>query len=178
MVAFALLTGLAIGSFLNVCIHRLPKDRSIVWPGSQCPGCAAAIVWYDNIPVLSWLWLRGRCRTCHAPISVRHPAVELVTAGLAALALLRFGPTSWAAVAFVFSCALLVVSLVDLDEGIIPDAVSLPGILIGLAVSALVPGGSGCGTRSRARAWSAASSGCWPPRIGARRESRASDSAT
>ncbi len=139
----ALLVGLAVGSFLNVCIHRIPAGLSVAWPGSRCPRCAAPIAWYDNVPLLSWLRLGGRCRSCHAAISARYPLVELVTAGLALLSVVRFGTTPWALVAFAFACALVVVSAIDLDHGIIPDAVSLPGILVGLAASALVPGGVG-----------------------------------
>lgn len=141
--ALALLVGLAIGSFLNVCIHRIPAGQSIVWPGSRCPTCAAPIAWYDNVPLVSWLRLGGRCRACHEPIAVRYPVVEALTGGLAVLSLARFGLTPWAGVAFAFSCAMLVVSIVDLDEGIIPDVISLPGILVGLGASALVPGGVG-----------------------------------
>jgi len=141
--ALALLVGLAIGSFLNVCIHRIPAGQSIVWPGSRCPTCAAPIAWYDNIPLLSWLRLRGRCRACRAAIPLRYPVVEALAGGLALLSVARFGLTSWAAVAFGFSCAMVVVSIIDLDQGIIPDVVSLPGILAGLSVSALVPGGVG-----------------------------------
>ena len=139
----ALIVGLAIGSFLNVCIHRIPAGQSIVWPGSRCPACAAPIVWYDNVPLLSWVRLGGRCRACRAPIAARYPVVEAVTGALALLSVARFGIAPWAVVAFAFSCAMLVVSFIDLDEGIIPDVVSLPGILVGLAVSALVPGGPG-----------------------------------
>src|SRR5262245_2872222 len=141
--ALALLVGLAIGSFLNVCIHRIPAGQSIVWPGSRCPACAAPIAWYDNIPLVSWLRLGGRCRAFHEPMPARYPVIEAVTGGLAVLSLWRFGTTPWAIVAFAFSCAMLVVSLIDVDEGIIPDVISLPGILIGLAVSMLVPGGVG-----------------------------------
>src|SRR5215475_15380640 len=143
VLATTLLVGLAIGSFLNVCIHRIPAGQSVVWPGSRCPACATPIDWYDNIPLLSWLRLGGRCRACGAPIGLRYPVVEMTTAALAALSLVRFGSTPWAVVAFAFSCSLLVVSAIDLDEGIIPDVISLPGILIGLAVSGLVPGGVG-----------------------------------
>lgn len=139
----ALIVGLAIGSFLNVCIHRIPAGQSIVWPGSRCPACAAPIAWYDNVPLLSWVRLGGRCRACCTPIAARYPVVEAVTGALAVLSVARFGITPWAVVAFAFSCAMLVVSFIDLDEGIIPDVVSLPGILIGLTVSALVPGGPG-----------------------------------
>ena len=141
--AVALIVGLVVGSFLNVCIHRLPRQESVVWPGSRCPRCAAPIAWYDNIPLLSWLLLRARCRSCGGSISARYPLVELTTGLLAVLALVRFGPTPGGLVAFAFAAALLVVSVVDLEHLIIPDVVSLPGILVGLAVSALVPGGVG-----------------------------------
>src|SRR5215475_5819259 len=152
VLATTLLVGLAIGSFLNVCIHRIPAGQSVVWPGSRCPACAVPIAWYDNIPLLSWLRLGGRCRACHEPITTRYPVVEALTGGLAVLSLVRFGATPWAIVAFAFSCAMLVVSLIDVDEGIIPDVISLPGILIGLAVSLLVPGGVGV--------WDAAAGAC------------------
>lgn len=141
--ALAILFGLVVGSFLNVCIHRIPAGQSLVWPGSRCPSCAGPIAWYDNLPVLSWLRLGGRCRACRAAIAARYPVVELLGGGLAVLSVARFGLTPWAAVAFAFACALLVVSVIDLDEGIIPDVISLPGILVGLAASALVPGGVG-----------------------------------
>ena len=134
--AVALLVGLIVGSFLNVCIHRLPREESIVWPGSRCPHCAAPIAWYDNVPLLSWILLRARCRRCGGSISARYLLVELATGLLAVLALARFGPTPWALVAFAFAAALLLVSVVDLDHLIIPDVVSLPGILVGLAASA------------------------------------------
>lgn len=143
ILALATMIGLVVGSFLNVCIHRIPAGQSLVWPGSRCPSCAAPIAWYDNVPVLSWLRLGARCRACRAPIAARYPLVELLAGGLAILSVARFGLTPWALVAFGFACALLVVSVIDLDEGIIPDVVSLPGILIGLAASAVVPGGVG-----------------------------------
>jgi leader peptidase (prepilin peptidase) / N-methyltransferase len=135
LVAFTV--GACIGSFLNVCIHRMPADESVVRPGSRCPGCGAPIAWYDNVPILSWIWLRARCRRCQAPIATRYPLVELATAGLAVLAVLVFGPTVQAGIAFAFAAALLLVSVIDLDHRFIPDEVSLPGILVGLAVSFL-----------------------------------------
>ncbi|HZP42896.1 MAG TPA: prepilin peptidase [Candidatus Binatia bacterium] len=133
LAAFAF--GACIGSFLNVCIHRLPADESVVRPGSRCPACARPIAWYDNVPIVSWLVLRARCRHCDAPISVRYPIVEAATGALAVLALLRFGPTLHAAVAFALSAALLLVTYVDVDHRFIPDEVSLPGILVGLGVA-------------------------------------------
>jgi len=139
----AFLIGLVVGSFLNVCIHRIPLERSVVWPGSACPECDAPIAWYDNVPVLSWVRLGGRCRSCHAAIPMRYPVIELLTAAIAVLTVARFGLTPWALVAFAFACVLVLVSVIDLDFGIIPDVVSLPGILVGLAASAWVPGGVG-----------------------------------
>ena len=138
LVAFAF--GACIGSFLNVCIHRLPAEESVVRPGSRCPSCAAPIAWYDNIPLLSWAWLRARCRACGVTISARYPLVEAATGGLAVLALLRFDATLYAGIAFAFTAALLLVTFVDLDHRFIPDEVSLPGILVGLAATYL-PGG-------------------------------------
>jgi len=138
LVCFAV--GACIGSFLNVCIYRLPEDESVISPASRCPHCAAAIAWYDNIPVVSWLLLRGRCRACRASIAARYPFVELATGGLAVLALAVFGPTAQAAVAFAFTASLLLITFIDLDHQIIPDEVSLPGIVVGLAVSALPSG--------------------------------------
>src|SRR5262245_31589252 len=93
LLAFAFATGACIGSFLNVCIHRLPADESVMWPGSRCPRCATPIAWYDNLPLVSWAWLRARCRSCQAPIAVRYPLVEAATGALAVLALATFGAT-------------------------------------------------------------------------------------
>ena len=137
-VAFGL--GACIGSFLNVCIHRLPADESVVRPSSRCPRCATPIAWHDNIPLLSWAWLGARCRACRASIPARYPLVEAATGGLAVLALVRFGLTANAAVAFLFTAALLLITFIDLDHRFIPDEVSLPGIGVGLAASFL-PGG-------------------------------------
>jgi leader peptidase (prepilin peptidase) / N-methyltransferase len=136
--AFAV--GACIGSFLNVCIHRLPAEESVVWPGSRCPGCGTAIEWRDNIPLVSWLLLGARCRSCGATISSRYPLVEAATGALAVLALIRFGATPAAAIAFLFTAALLLITFIDFDHRFIPDEVSLPGILVGLAASFL-PGG-------------------------------------
>ncbi len=124
--------GALIGSFLNVCIHRLPRQESVVWPGSHCPACAAAIPWHDNIPLLSYLVLRGRCRRCAVHIPFRYPLIEgLNAAGYVAL-FWYFGP-EWSTVAYgwLFS-ALLVVAGTDLSHKIIPNVVTFPGIVIGL----------------------------------------------
>jgi len=131
-----------IGSFLNVCIYRIPAEESVVSPGSRCPGCRTPIAWYDNVPIVSWLVLRGRCRTCGTAIAARYPFVEAATGGLALLALWRFGPTTAALVAFAFTTALLLITFIDFDHFFIPDEVSLPGILVGLAAS-LLPEGIG-----------------------------------
>jgi leader peptidase (prepilin peptidase)/N-methyltransferase len=130
--------GALVGSFLNVCIHRLPSDESIVFPGSHCPQCGTPIRPYDNIPIASYLVLRGRCRRCHARISPRYPIVELL-GGLAALgAAATLGVTAHALLAFAFLCALIVITFIDLDHQIIPDAVSLPGIGVGLAAAIIL----------------------------------------
>lgn len=125
---FILLAGACVGSFLNVCIYRLPAGFSIVSPPSACPRCRQQIRFYDNIPVISYLLLRGRCRACGAGIGLRYPLVELIT-GLAALAVFfRFGLTPAAAVYFVFIAVLIVITFIDIDHQIIPDSLSLPGI--------------------------------------------------
>ncbi len=136
---YILIIGLIVGSFLNVCIFRLPEGRSIVRPGSSCGACGQPVRWYDNIPVLSYLILRGRCRNCKASYSIRYPIVELLT-GLFALALwLRFGMTVQTAVYFIFIAALLVITFIDIDHRIIPDIISKPGIPLGFAFSFIMP---------------------------------------
>ena len=129
-VLFAL--GLCFGSFLNVVIHRLPRGLSLAWPPSSCPACGHAIRPYDNIPLLSWVLLKGRCRDCTAPIPVRYPAVELA-AGLLVVALAAFlGPRAALVPAGVFALALLAIALIDFDHRIIPDELSIGGLVIGL----------------------------------------------
>jgi len=134
IVAIALF-GLAIGSFLNVVIARVPAGRSLVRPGSTCPGCSALLKWYDNIPVLSFLVLRGRCRACGMTISWRYPIVEMVTAAILVLAYVAFGPTADFAVAVVLLAALIAITGIDLQHQLIPDAITLPGILVGLLLN-------------------------------------------
>jgi leader peptidase (prepilin peptidase)/N-methyltransferase len=138
----AFVVGACIGSFLNVCIYRLPAEESVVHPRSRCPRCATTIAWYDNLPLVSWALLRARCRGCGTPISVRYPLVEALTGGLAILALARFGPEPLTLALFVFTAALVLITFIDLDHRFIPDEVSLPGIVVGLGVS-LLPGGIG-----------------------------------
>lgn len=129
--------GLILGSFLNVVIHRLPKDESVVTPRSRCPVCRTPIRARDNIPVLSFLLLRGRCRACGHPISWRYPLVEALTALLFALTVHRFGPVPETALLLLFLCGLIVVTFIDLDLQIIPNVITLPGIPLGLAAGIL-----------------------------------------
>ena len=132
------LFGAAVGSFLNVCIHRLPRRESVVWPTSHCPSCASPIAAYDNIAILSYLLLRGRCRTCRALISPQYPIVELANAVGYGLILWQFGfGWSSACYALLFS-ALLVVSVIDLSHQIIPDRITLPGIVLGLLCATMI----------------------------------------
>ncbi len=139
---FALITGMLVGSFLNVCICRMPKGESVVFPPSHCPKCDYRIRWYDNIPLVSYLVLRGRCRGCGTHISIQYPVVELLN-GLLTLALfLRFGPTPLFLALFLFCSALVVITFIDLEHQIIPDEISLPGIVIGFACSFILPGHS------------------------------------
>src|SRR5215470_5136518 len=129
--------GAAIGSFLNVCIVRIPKGQSITTPPSHCPNCQAPIRGYDNIPLLSYLCLRGRCRACSARISPRYFFVELLTGALTVVLFLRFGVMPAFLLYLVFVAALIVVSFIDLELQIIPDVISLPGIAVGLVASFL-----------------------------------------
>ena len=133
------LLGLIIGSFLNVCIYRLPKEMSIVRPRSSCPSCNRTIAWYDNIPVLSYLFLQGKCRHCGTGISFRYPLIEGITGLISWLVFYRFGLGLAYFVYFFYAASLLVVSVIDLDHRIIPDQISLSGIVIGLLLAALTP---------------------------------------
>jgi leader peptidase (prepilin peptidase) / N-methyltransferase len=133
--------GLCIGSFLNVCIHRLPLKLSVVRPGSRCPDCGYALRWYDNIPVFSYASLRGRCRSCAKPISIQYPIVEIVTAAVFVVHWYAFGPTVLLPVRLLFACALIVLFMIDLEHQILPDAITLPGIVLGVAFSFALPPG-------------------------------------
>lgn len=137
VVAFIL--GAVVGSFLNVCIYRMPRDLSVNKPRrSFCPSCRQQIAWYENLPLLSWSLLRGRCRHCRAPISFRYPAVELLTAILFLLIWLSFTPA--VAIAYwVFASLLIVATFVDFEHFIIPDEVTLGGVVAGICASAIVP---------------------------------------
>jgi len=128
----ALLFGLLIGSFLNVCISRWPQDLSVVRPRSHCPACQAQIAWYDNVPLASYAVLGGRCRHCHARISWRYPVVELLTGGLFFVLVYRYGLTLFAGKLCVFAAILVALLFTDLEERILPDELTLGGIVIGL----------------------------------------------
>ncbi len=131
--------GALVGSFLNVCIFRLPKEESIIWPGSHCPHCKNAIKFYDNIPLVSYFLLRGRCRYCKGSISLRYPLVEGITALSSLFLIIKFGPSLSYLFYFAFVAALIVITVIDLYHQIIPDAISLPGIGVGLLASLLIP---------------------------------------
>jgi leader peptidase (prepilin peptidase)/N-methyltransferase len=133
LAAFAFLPGLAVGSFLNVVAVRVPARLSIVRPGSSCMSCHAPIAWYDNIPVVSWLLLRGRCRNCRAAIPVKYPVVELGTALLVSACVLRWGATPDALVCALFCAVLITISVTDLERRVIPNRVVLPAAAIVLA---------------------------------------------
>jgi leader peptidase (prepilin peptidase)/N-methyltransferase len=155
----AALLGLCVGSFLNVVIHRLPRMMEAQWraecasldggtapepaepynlfqPGSRCPSCGTAIRAWQNIPVASWVWLRGRCAACRTPIGLRYPAVEIVAGALAVLMAWRFGSTGAALAAMVFAWALLALTFIDFDTQLLPDDITLPLLWLGLLVNA------------------------------------------
>lgn len=130
----ALVFGLVIGSFLNVVIHRMPRGESIVTPASRCPGCGHALAAWENVPLLSYVLLRGRCRGCRAKISFRYPAIELLTGLVFAALALRYGATPMTLVWCVFAAALIAAAAIDLDHRIIPDEISVGGLAAALIV--------------------------------------------
>jgi leader peptidase (prepilin peptidase)/N-methyltransferase len=133
--AVALIVGLVFGSFLNVVILRLPARASITRPRSHCPHCKKLIRWYDNIPLVSYLVLRGRCRSCRKRISPRYPLIEALSGAVSVLLYLKFGLTIEWAIFFAFSAALIVLGFIDLDHRILPDVITLNGIWIGIIAS-------------------------------------------
>lgn len=139
---YAGILGAAVGSFLNVCISRLPEGESVIRPRSRCPRCAARIAWYDNVPVLSWLWLRGRCRHCGERISPVYPLVEAAAVAIWVGMALVHGPAWHALAGAVLLSLLLAIAVVDVRHYLIPDALSLGGLGAGLALS-LLPGEPG-----------------------------------
>jgi leader peptidase (prepilin peptidase)/N-methyltransferase len=136
---FTFLFGAAVGSFLNVCIYRIPRSQSIVFPPSACPDCGNRIAPYDNIPIFSFLLLRGKCRSCKGRISWKYPTVELINGFLTLSLFVKFNFSSTFFVLFLFCSALVVVTFIDLEHQIIPDFISLPGIVVGFAFSFLLP---------------------------------------
>jgi len=135
----SIIFGALVGSFLNVCIFRLPNEESIIWPGSHCPHCKKPINFYDNIPLVSYFLLRGRCRYCKGSISLQYPLVEGITALSSLFLVIKFGPSLSYLVYFTFVSALIVITVIDLYHQIIPDVISLPGIGVGLLVSLIIP---------------------------------------
>jgi leader peptidase (prepilin peptidase)/N-methyltransferase len=135
------LFGLVVGSFLNVCIYRLPRGKSVVFPPSACGSCQRELRWFENVPVVSWAVLGGKCARCQAPISVQYPLVELVTGLLfvATAAVTPVGPLL--AARLLFACALVVLFAIDLEHQILPNVITLPGIVVGLAFALVGPPG-------------------------------------
>ena len=140
LLIYAFAVGAAIGSFLNVCIYRWPAEQSVLKPRSRCGRCGTPIAWYDNIPIISWLLLRGRCRQCGAAVSIQYPIIELLTGVLWLIAVLRFGVSLEAVRSAIFLTILLGIAMTDAREMVIPDQFSLGGLMIGLGLAA-APGG-------------------------------------
>ncbi|MFZ2446075.1 MAG: prepilin peptidase [Syntrophobacteraceae bacterium] len=136
---FVFALGCCLGSFYNVVIHRLPRNESLVSPGSRCPGCGNPIAFYDNIPIVSFLLLGAKCRGCGTSISIRYPLVEAAAGVFALLLFRRYGPHPQFGVEFVFLSLLLIIAMIDLDTFLIPDVLSLPGIVLGFAFSLFTP---------------------------------------
>lgn len=135
------LLGLIVGSFLNVCIYRLPRRESVNWPGSHCTVCNRPLSWYENVPIISWLVLRGRCRTCGERISVVYPLVELITGVLFVAGYAIYGWTPMLAVRLAFACAMVVLFAIDLRHHLLPNVITVPGIVIGFLLSLFLPPG-------------------------------------
>ncbi len=142
MIALVVLAfGLVVGSFLNVCIYRLPRRESVSWPASHCTSCNRPLLWYENIPLASWLVLRGRCRTCRERISPAYPIVEAVTGVVFLSAYFLYGPTPLFAVRIAFACAMIVLFVIDLRHRILPNVITVPGIMAGFVASLFLPPG-------------------------------------
>ena len=140
-VVVAGLYGLLVGSFLNVCIFRLPRGTSIVWPASACGSCKRELRWFENIPIVSWVVLGAKCARCKAPISLQYPLVEAITAGLFVLVAATTPAGPQLAARLLFVCALIVLFGIDLEHQILPNSITLPGIVIGLLFSLIGPPG-------------------------------------
>ena len=140
-IAILAVLGLAVGSFLNVCIHRLPRGQSLNSPPSRCPQCDYRLRWFDNIPVVSYAILGGRCRKCRARISIRYPIIELVTMGVFVLHGAVFGWSALLVPRLAFACAMIVLFAIDLEHQLLPNVITLPGIVVGLIASSVLPPG-------------------------------------
>jgi len=138
MMFFSFVFGLIVGSFLNVCIYRLPLKKSIISPPSGCPACGERIRFYDNIPIISYIILRGKCRRCGKPISMRYPFVELMTGLLSLAVFVNYPHCGQYLALFIFVSALMIITFIDLDHQIIPDIISLPGIAAGLLATVIL----------------------------------------
>lgn len=141
IIFFLLWSGLAVGSFLNVCIYRLPRHESLLWPPSRCTGCNRPLAWFENIPLVSWLVQRGRCRSCGAPIAVMYPLVETMTAAVFACGYVIYGWTPLLAARLLFACAMIVLFVIDLRHRILPNVITVPGVVAGLILSVFLPPG-------------------------------------
>jgi leader peptidase (prepilin peptidase)/N-methyltransferase len=133
--------GLIVGSFLNVCIHRLPRQQSVIGPSSHCPACGRPLEWFENVPVASWMVLGGRCRTCRTRIALTYPTVEVVTALVFVGGAWMYGLTPLLIVRLAFSSALIVLAVVDLQHRLLPNAITLPGVVAGFVASWFLPPG-------------------------------------
>jgi len=127
--------GAIIGSFLNVCVHRLPREQSVAWPPSACPNCGHLLAWYENVPVVSYLVLRARCRKCRAPISARYPIIEALTALMFLAGMWYYGPSLLLAQRLLLGCVLVVLFAIDLEHHLLPNVITLPAIAIGFIFS-------------------------------------------
>jgi leader peptidase (prepilin peptidase)/N-methyltransferase len=132
---FVTMLGLFLGSFMNVCIYRLPRKLSPVRPRSGCPTCGHMLAWYENVPVLSYLFLRGKCRSCGTKISPMYPIIESITGAMFLAAYLWYGPSTLLAVRLLFGCAMIVLFVIDLQHKILPNVITLPGIVVGFLLS-------------------------------------------
>jgi len=134
-IAFAAALGAVVGSFLNVCIYRLPIGKSVVWPVSACPHCRHEIAWFENIPIVSYLVLRGRCRSCRQPIGMRYPIIEAIAAAMFAASWWYYGPGILLVSRLIFGCALIVLFAIDLEHHLLPNVITLPLIVVGFVLS-------------------------------------------
>jgi len=138
-VVLIFILGLMVGSFSNVCIYRIPRNESIIYPASHCPKCRSNISPKDNIPLLSYILLKGRCRNCKSKISIQYPIVELLTGLIYLIIYLIYGLSVQSLIYIILSAALIIIAFIDLNEQIVPDVISLPGIVIGFILSFFVP---------------------------------------